>query len=86
MSLQLKKILPMEWNYEIKNFPKRFQRKTLDMNNIGSKPRFFFLDSASYNNLGDQAIAHAMSIFLQKEFPNREYVEVSERDFLRNFK
>lgn len=84
MTLQLKKILPMEWNYEIKNFPKRFQGKTLNLDNKRNETRFFFLDAASYNNMGDQAIAHAMATFLQKEFPDREYVEVSERDFLRN--
>lgn len=85
MFMKLKKILPMELNYEIKNFPKRLQGRTLNLPSGNNSSRIFFLDAASYNNLGDQAIAQSMRIFLNINYPNIEYVEVSEKDFLRNF-
>lgn len=45
-----------------------------------------FLDAASYNNLGDQAIAYAMSEFLKNEFKDYKYIEVSDNEIVRNIK
>lgn len=67
--MQLKKILPMELNYEIKNFNNRFKRKTIDLGETNNLCRIFFLDAASYNNLGDQAIAQSIHMFLNKIIP-----------------
>lgn len=86
MLRQLKKLLPLEWNYQIKHFYETFPGKKLSLQTPGGTPRLFFLDAASYNNLGDQAIAEAMSMFLQETCPSKEYVEISEMDFPRYFR
>ena len=86
MLKQLKKLLPLEWNYQIKHFYEAFPGKKLSLHTPSGIPRLFFLDAASYNNLGDQAIAEAMSMFLQEACPSKEYIERSEADFLRYFR
>lgn len=84
--MNLKKILPMEINLEIKNFPQYFKENTIGIPVSDGEPRLFFLDAASYNNMGDQAIAYAISVFLQQEYSSYDYIEVSEKELLRNLK
>lgn len=83
--MNLKKILSMEKNFEIKNFKEYLKSNTIKLQNNGRK-RIFFLDAASYNNLGDQAISFAISKYIVDNFKEYEYIEVSEKDFLRNFR
>ena len=83
--MNLKKILPMEINFEIKNLKEYLKSNTIKLKNNNQK-HIFFLDSASYNNLGDQAISFAISKYIVDNFGDYEYIEVSEKDFLRNFR
>jgi len=48
--------------------------------------RCYFLDAASYNNLGDQAIALAMTYFLSDIFGEERLVVVNENDLIRQFR
>lgn len=84
--ISIKKILPIEVNLELRNIREYLKPANLDIQQGSSKTRVFLLDAASYNNLGDQAITYATSLFLKDLFGEDCYVEVSERDLLRNLK
>lgn len=84
--VSIKKILPMEVNLELRNITEYLKPTNLDIPQRSSKPRAFLLDAASYNNLGDQAITYAISLFLKDLFGKDCYFEISERDLLRNLK
>lgn len=79
MSKSLKQILPMSANYAIKHFlgflnqgePKFAARADMEK-------RVFFLDTPSYGNLGDQAIAYAMRKFVGDILPGYEQFEICE--------
>ena len=82
----VKKILPIEVNLELRNITEYLKPVNLDIQQKSSKTRVFLLDAASYNNLGDQAITYAISLFLKDLFGEDCYVEISERELLRNLK
>lgn len=84
--VSIKKILPMEVNLELRNIAEYLKPSNVYIPQASSKPRAFLLDAASYNNLGDQAITYATSLFLKDLFGEDCYVEVSEIDLLRNLK
>nr|WP_300818004.1 polysaccharide pyruvyl transferase family protein [uncultured Acetatifactor sp.] len=84
--MNLRRILPLEVNLEIRNFLEYFKRKTISTPKNRERKRLLFLDAASYGNMGDQAIAYAISLFLKTEFPDFEYIEVSENELLCNFR
>ena len=84
--VSIKKILPMEVNLELKNLTEYLKRVDIDVPQVVSIPKVFLLDAASYNNLGDQAITYATSLFLKDIFGEDRYFEISERDLLRNLK
>lgn len=83
--MNFKKILPLEINFEIKNFKEYLKKRTIKLEN-NKRKRIFFLDAASYNNLGDQAISFAISKYLIDNFKDYEYIEVLENEFLRNLR
>ena len=83
--MNLKKILPLEINFEIKNFKEYLKKRTIKLEN-NNRQRIFFLDAASYNNLGDQAISFAISKYIIDNFKDYEYIEVLEKEFLRNLR
>ena len=80
---RIKRILPLEINFEIKNILEYLKKNTIKYEN-NNKNKIIFIDAASYNNLGDQAIALAMNYFIKDNFPEYEYMEVLEKDFVRN--
>lgn len=84
--VSIKKILPMEVNLELKNITEYLKPAKIDLPQATPRSRAFLLDAASYNNLGDQAITYATSLFLRDVFGDDCYFEVSERDLLRNLK
>lgn len=84
--MNLKKILPMKWNFELRNFREYFKKPNINV----KKPRrtIYFLDAASYGNLGDQAIAYSMSVML-KDLARKfgyNYLQISEINLLRNIR
>lgn len=82
--MEVKKILPIEINFELKNFFEKFKKRTIK--NFSKNKKIIFCDAASYNNLGDQAISYAISLLIRDKFSDYEYIEITEKDFLRNFK
>lgn len=80
--LGLKSYFPMELNLEIKNFICRFKKEKIEMGESGT---VYYLDAASYGNLGDQAIALAIEIFL-KNYCNVPCITISENKLLSCFK
>lgn len=85
MKERLKKIFPIEVNFEIKNWKEYLKKHNKDIED-NERKKIFFLDAASYNNLGDQAIAYAIEKYIKEKFPDRDFIEISEKDFLRNLK
>ena len=84
--MNIKRILPIEANLIIKNIKDYvFQEKVHYLKDT-DKPRCYFLDAASYDNLGDQAIALAMTYFLTDVFGEERVAVVNEIDLLRQFK
>ena len=81
--MQLRKLLPMDINFEIRNLLEYFKKPTITDSPNSTKPTVYFVDAASYNNLGDQAIAYAINVFLKEKALNYEYVEISENELLR---
>lgn len=51
-----------------------------------SKLKIWFLDAPEYENLGDQAIAFAITTFCGKIMPDREIIEFQESNVLSYFK
>jgi len=84
MNNQLKRILPLEVNFELKNLPHYFRRSGERLPGQDGERRVFFCDSASYNNLGDQAIALAMAVFIKDTVGADRYVEITEKYFLES--
>ncbi len=49
----------------------------------GEKQRIWFLDAPTYGNLGDQAIAYAISCFCKRVFPDAEILEFQEETVIQ---
>lgn len=81
--MQLRKVLPMQINFEIRNLLEYFKKATITEIYNSTKPKVYFVDAASYNNLGDQAIAYAINVFLKEKALDYEYVEIPENQILR---
>lgn len=82
--MNIKKIFPLEINFEIRNMKEYFKHRTVI--DFSKRKKIFFCDAATYNNLGDQAISISISKILKDYFSEYEYIEINEKDFLRNFK
>lgn len=76
----LQRILPIDIGFKIKNIYKILLQKKCDKQ-IKSK-NIYFLDSPSYGNIGDQAIALAMRKFMNDLLPQYNQVEFLENEFL----
>lgn len=70
----LKKVLPMEYLFWIKNFKKMLNAKQIESK--FTKPKAYFLDTPEYGNLGDQAIAVAMHRFFEVKLPEYEIIDI----------
>lgn len=74
-----KRIFPIEANYIISNFTAFISQRSLENTDVHSEGRrVFLLDMPEYGNIGDQAIALAMRLFLEKNFPKMKVIEVEE--------
>lgn len=86
--MQLKRLLPINANFLIKNIRNVLFSKSYKLTQENHK-RYFLLDAASYNNLGDQAIAYAISCFIKDSFGANSFVSINEREvicYLRSLK
>lgn len=83
--MQLKRILPMEINLVIRNLRECIFQKDFYIQPSTANRRYFFLDAASYNNLGDQAITYAMCRFMGDMFGEENLFVVSEKELLMYF-
>lgn len=77
--MKVREILPLEVNFEVKNFRKRFVKKKLELRDVCK--RVFFLDAADYNNCGDLAIAEAIKLFFEHYFADRELIIIRQEQF-----
>ena len=85
MKEKFKRLFPIRIRFELKNFIEYFKCTNIVINDK-NKNKIFYLDSSSYNNLGDQAISYAIGLFVKDNFSDYEFVEILEKDFLRNFR
>lgn len=88
--MNIKRILPMEINLRLRN-AKDFllQKKYYIPEKKEKEVRCFYLDAATYNNLGDQAIALSMEIFLDDLFGQDNVFVINETEvisYLRSLK
>lgn len=86
--MQLKRLLPINANFFIKNIRNVLFQKNYKLMQVNYK-RYFLLDAASYNNLGDQAIAYAISCFIKDSFGANSFVSINEKEvvcYLRSLK
>lgn len=84
MNEKIRKMFSIETGFRLKNIIEFFKPTCIALKK--DEKKIMFLDAASYNNLGDQAISYAMSLFLKSEFNDYKYIEVSERKIIRNIK
>lgn len=80
--MSIQEIFPIEINYKLFFIDKFIKNKKLDIR-YNSESRFFFLDSADYNNVGDLAIG--LSIFDFLKSLNREIIEIKCEEFPQSF-
>ncbi len=73
--MNIRRIFPMETNLRFRNLKDFVFQKEYAVNRTDEQPVYFYLDAATYNNLGDQAISLATEWFLDDEF-GREHVRV----------
>ena len=78
--MKLKRLLPMDVHYRIKHLREFLHQTTPQTapDALQSDRRVFFLDTPSYGNLGDQAIAFAMRKFVGDVLPQFGQVEIAE--------
>lgn len=81
--MKVKEILPLELNFEIKNFSYYFKNKKLRISTC--RNRIFYLDAADYDNCGDLAIAEGIINFTKKYFSSQEFLVIRQSDFLQYF-
>lgn len=82
---RIRRILPIAVNFEIKNMKDYFyQEEIIIPEGIG--PRVFFCDAATYNNLGDQAIAYAMKCYLTDLVGEQSYIEIPQSKIVNSWK
>ena len=80
--MRIKRILPIEVNLFLRNITKMLMQTKVKTVSGSTSNRVFFLDAASYNNLGDQAISYAMGLFLKETYGEENYIEISEGQVL----
>ena len=85
MNNLIKRVLPLELNFELKNYICYLKRSQKVMTVENGMRKIIFCDAASYDNMGDQAIALAMSTFIRDLVGDENYVEISEKYFLESF-
>lgn len=73
----LKSLIPMELLMKIKYHKEFSNPKELS---VSKNKRIYFLDAPDYGNIGDQAIAYALTKFAEKYFPEYEFIEILQKD------
>lgn len=85
--MNIRRILSMEKNLYLRNLKQILFQKEYEIPKRENKDiRCFYLDAASYNNLGDQAIAYAMCIFLGDIFGIENLIVIKENEVLSYLK
>ncbi len=87
--MNLKRLFPIEVNFLIKNFFSFIKKENIkeSIENLhNEKKTIFYLDAPTYDNLGDQAIALAINKFINDNFINYNFIEISEKNVTRNLK
>ena len=78
----IKNNMSLKLRFYIKNFGKIMLKPTVKLKN----KNIILIDAATYNNLGDQAITYSIEKFIKDKFNKLNYVEITEKDFIRNYK
>lgn len=81
--MNIKRILPIEVNLYLKNIKDFKNQIAYDVQTSSEKSiRCFYMDAASYNNLGDQAIALSMELFLKDIFGEGNVSVINETEVI----
>lgn len=81
--MNIKRILPIEVNLYLRNIKDFNHQIMYDVQTTSEKNiRCFYMDAASYNNLGDQAIALSMEVFLKDIFGEDNVCVINEMEII----
>lgn len=82
----LKKTIPLELNFRLRNIIKLMKTKQPEFSEeISETNNIYFLDAPEYSNIGDQAIAYAMRKFMTYLYPDTLQFEICENEFAEYF-
>lgn len=81
--MNIKRILPMDINLVIRNLKDFIFQKEYNPYRTDEKALFYYLDAASYGNIGDQAIAFAIECFLDDTIGNKYVRVINEAELIR---
>lgn len=85
--MNIKRIFPMEINLRLRNAKEFLLQKRCYIPEMKKKSaRCFYLDAATYNNLGDQAIALSMELFLDDLFGQDNVFVINETEVIAYLK
>lgn len=85
----IKGVIPSWYKYiirDLNSYISGYKENEKKYKNISSKKKIYFLGSAHYNNLGDQAISFATLKFIEDNFREYEIIEVRLNEFLSNLR
>lgn len=80
--MNIKRIFSIKTNFILRNIKEFVFQRKYEINRVDDRPICFYLDAATYNNLGDQAIAFATELFLDDEFGKEHVRVVNESDLI----
>lgn len=77
----IRNILSINFYYKLRFFKDFIFQKSISIS-LSKQKTVWFLDSPSYGNLGDQAIAYATAKFLKDNFPSCQSIEIAENKLI----
>jgi len=80
--MKIRNILPINFYYKLRFLKDFIFQKNMSLK-LSQNSKIWFLDSPSYENLGDQAIAYATTKILKDTLSNYEIIEVTENNLIK---
>ena len=80
--MKIRNVLPINFYYKLRFLKDFIFQKNMPLK-LSQNSKIWFLDSPSYENLGDQAIAYATTKFLKDTLSNYEIIEVTENNLIK---
>lgn len=82
MKNRIKQLFSIVSRFYLKNFWELFKKESIKLDK--TKKNIILIDSASYGNLGDQAISFSIENIIKDN--NLNFIDIAENDFFKNLK